>query len=107
MSNSLDFTTARRLSFSFRFSVHVTTGSSPTNARERSLHLPQHSRLIQIRDVDKDVISRMSVKGRTEPLLVEVVSDEANAAPKDKETVEGPDLDVFIGFFGGEGAAVA
>lgn len=49
----------------------------------------------------------MSVKRRTETLLVEVVSDEADAAAKDKETVEGPDLDVFIGFFGGEGTAVA
>jgi hypothetical protein len=49
----------------------------------------------------------MSVKWRTEPLLVEVVSDETDAAAEDEETVEGPNLDVFISFFGGEGAAVA
>lgn len=49
----------------------------------------------------------MSVQRCTESLLVEVVSNETDAAAKDEETVEGPDLDIFIGFFRGEGTTVA
>jgi hypothetical protein len=35
-----------------------------------------------------------------------MVSDETDAATEDKETIEGPNLDVLIGFFGGEGTTV-
>lgn len=48
----------------------------------------------------------MSVKWRTEPLLVEVVSNETDAATKDEETIESPDLDAFVGCFGGKDTTV-
>jgi hypothetical protein len=72
-----------------------------------SLHLAQHSRLAQVRDVDEDVVCRVTVQRCTQPLLVKVVTDETNASSEDEQPVQGADLDVFICFFGCEGTRVA
>jgi len=93
-----------------RLQLHCTfttpNRSDPNNV-ERSLHLPQHPGLTQIGNVDEDIISRVSVKRRTEPLLVKMVSNETDATTEDEETVESPNLDIFVSFFRGEGTAVA
>ena len=70
-------------------------------------HLAQHTRLRQIRHVDEDVVRRVTVQRRAEALLVEVVSDEADAAAEDEEAVEGTDFDVLVCLIRSEGAAVA
>jgi hypothetical protein len=73
----------------------------------RSLHLAQHSRLAQVRDVDKDVVCRVTVQWCTQPLLVEVVADETDASSKDEQPVQRANLDVLICFFRREGTRVA
>ena len=77
-----------------------------TNA-SHLLHTAQHTRLRHIRHVDEDVVRRVAVQRRTQALLVEVVANETDAAAEDEQTVERADLDVLVGFFGREGAAVA
>ena len=48
----------------------------------------------------------MTVQRRFEPLLVEMVANEANRAPEDEETVKRADLDVFVCLLAGECTAV-
>jgi hypothetical protein len=54
-----------------------------------------------------NVIPRVSVESSTQSLLVEVVSNETNAAAKDEETVENSHLHVVLNFLGRESTAVA
>lgn len=56
------------------------------------LHLTQHPWLRDISHVDEDIISWMTVERCAEPLLIQMVTDEANAAPEDEQTVQGTDL---------------
>lgn len=57
------------------------------------LHLAQYTRLRNVSHVDKDVISRVTVKWGTEPLLIKMVSDKPDAASEDKQAVQCTDLD--------------
>ena len=45
-----------------------------------------------VRHVDEDIISRVTVERSTEALLVEVVTNETDAASEHEETVQGTDL---------------
>jgi len=49
----------------------------------------------------------VAVQAGAQALLVEVVGDEADGAAEDEEAVEDAHLEVVLGLFGGEGAAVA
>ena len=49
----------------------------------------------------------MTVETSAESLLVEEVGNQTNGATKDEKTVEHTHLEVVLGLFGGEGAAVA
>lgn len=67
--------------------------TSETRMRyEHLLHLAQHTRLRNVRHVDKDVIGRMTVERSTQTLLVKVVSDKADATSEDEEAVQCTDL---------------
>ena len=70
------------------------------------MHLTQHPRLANIRHVDDDIVSRMTVQRCPQPLLVEMVSNESDAPAEDEQAVEGTDPDVLVGLFGCEGARV-
>ena len=70
------------------------------------MHPTQHPRLANIRHVDEDIVSRMTVQRCPQPLLVEVVSNESDAPAEDEQAVEGTDPDVLVGLFGCEGARV-
>lgn len=71
------------------------------------LHAAQDTRLVDVGHVDEDIIGRVAIERRLQSLLVEMVTNETNAATKNEETVEGTNLDVFISLFGGEGTAIA
>ncbi len=49
----------------------------------------------------------MTVKRSTQPLLVEVVSDETNATAKDEQTIQTPYLDALIRLFTAKSTAIA
>ena len=70
------------------------------------MHLTQHPRLANIRHVDEDIVSRMTVQRCPQPLLVEVVSNESDAPAEDEQAIEGTNPDVLVGLFGCEGARV-
>ena len=57
------------------------------------LHLAQYARLRNVGHVDKNVISRMTVKWGTQSLLIKVVSDKPDAASEDKEAIQCTNLD--------------
>jgi hypothetical protein len=59
-------------------------------------HLSQHAGLRNIRHVDEDIVSGVAIQRSTEALLVEVVSNEADAATEDEEAVERADLRVAL-----------
>lgn len=44
-----------------------------------------------------DVVPRMAVQSLLQPLLIQVMADEAHASPQDKQGVEGSDFYVFLG----------
>ena len=60
------------------------------------LHLAQYARLRNVGHVDKNVISRMTVKWGTQSLLIKVVSDKPDAASEDKEAVQCTNLDQSV-----------
>lgn len=47
----------------------------------------QDPRLTNIRHVDKDVISRMTVQGCAQTLLIKVVANETNTATENEKTI--------------------
>lgn len=59
----------------------------------RSRHLAEHARLRHVRHVDEDVVGGVAVEGCAEALLVEVVTDETDAAAEDEEAVERTNLE--------------
>lgn len=63
--------------------------------------------LLQSGEQVGDIIPRVSVETSAQSLLVEVVSNETNAAAKDEETVENSHLHVVFNFLGRESTAVA
>lgn len=71
-----------------------------------SRHLPEHARLLDVRHVDEDVVRGVAVQRRAEALLVEVVPDEPDAAPKYEQTVKRADLDVLVRLIRGERSTV-
>jgi hypothetical protein len=73
----------------------------------RSLHFPEHARLRQIGHVDENVVGGMTVERSTEPLLVQMVSDESNAPTEDKQSVERANLDILVCLFGRERPTIA
>ena len=56
------------------------------------MHLAEHARLRHVRHVDEDVVGGMTVERCTEALLVEVVTNETDAAAEHEQTVERTDL---------------
>ena len=56
------------------------------------MHLAEHARLRNVRHVDEDVVGGMTVERCTEALLVEVVTNETDAAAEHEQTVERTDL---------------
>ena len=56
---------------------------------------------------EEDVVGRVSVQGSLESLLVQVVTNETNRSSQDKDTVQGTNLDVFVGLFRCKGARVS
>jgi hypothetical protein len=69
--------------------------------------LVTRSTLAQSREQVGDVVPRMAVKTGAQSLLVEVVSNQTDAAAEDEKTVEDTHVEVVLGLLGGEGAAVA
>jgi hypothetical protein len=70
------------------------------------MHLTQRPRLTNIRHVDENIISRMPIQRRPQPLLVKVVSNEPDTPAERERTIEGTDPDVVIGLLGCEGSRV-
>ena len=62
------------------------------DAVERLGHLAEHARLRHVRHVDEDVVRGVAVKRRAQTLLVEVVTNETDAAAEHEQTVERTDL---------------
>ena len=58
----------------------------------RLVHLAEHARLRHVRHVDEDVDGGMTVERCTEALLVEVVTNETDAASEHEQTVERTNL---------------
>ena len=56
------------------------------------MHLAEHARLRHVRHVDEDVVGGMTVERCTEALLVEVATNETDAAAEHEQTVERTDL---------------
>lgn len=52
--------------------------------------------------VDKDVVRRVAVQRSTEALLIEVVTNETDAATQHEEAVQGTNRDVLVSLFGSE-----
>ena len=71
------------------------------------VHLSHDTRLHNISHGDENVISGVAVQRSAETLLVEMVADEADAAPEDEETVEGANADVLVCFISAKGATVS
>jgi len=63
--------------------------------------------LTDIRHIDKDVVGGMTVQGCTQTLLIEVVTDETDAATKNEETIQSADFYVLVSFLWSESAAVS
>ena len=57
--------------------------------------------------VDEDVVGWVTVQRRTQPLLVKVVSDEADTASENEQTIERTDLDVLVCLFRRECTRIA
>jgi hypothetical protein len=70
------------------------------------MHLTQHPRLTNIRHVDENIISRMRIQRRPQPLLVKVVTNEPDTPAEHEQTVEGTDPDVLVSLLGCEGSRV-
>lgn len=70
------------------------------------LYFSNDTRLHDILHRDEDIVGRMTIERSSEPLLIEVVSNEADATTQNEETIEGADLDVLVRLLAGEGAAV-
>jgi hypothetical protein len=50
--------------------------------------------------VDEDIIGGMAIQRRTQTFPIEVVTDEANTASENKQTIERANLNVLVSFFG-------
>lgn len=61
----------------------------------------------EVRQEVGDVIPGMSIQTSSQTLLVEVMSDQADAPSQNKETVEDTHLQIILGLFWTKGAAVA
>lgn len=70
------------------------------------LHAAENTRLVDIGHVDEDIISRVTVERSLQPLLIEMVSNETDAATQNEETIEGADFDVLISLLRSEGTTV-
>ena len=55
---------------------------------------------------DEDIVSRVAVERCAQPLLVKMVANETDATAKNKETVEGSNLDVLVSFLASERATI-
>ena len=71
------------------------------------VHLSHDTRLHDIGHGDEDVIGGVAIQWSAETLLVEMVADEADAAPEDEESVESANTDVLVCLFSAKGAAVS
>jgi hypothetical protein len=71
------------------------------------VHLSHDTGLHNIGHRDENVIGGVAVQRSAETLLVEVVADEADAAPEDEETVESANADVLVCLISAKGAAVS
>ena len=71
------------------------------------VHLSNDTGLHNISHRDEDVIGGVTIQRSTETLLVEMVTDEANAASEDEKTVESANADVFVCFILAKSAAVS
>jgi len=60
------------------------------------LHTTQHTRLRHISHINEDIISRMTVERRLQPLLVKMVTNKSDAATKNEQTVQSTDLDILV-----------
>ena len=77
------------------------------DSRHSLVHLSHDTGLHNIGHRDEDVISGVAVQRSAETLLVEMVADEANAAPEDEETVESANADVLVCLLSTKGAAIS
>ena len=75
-------------------------------ARYLLVHLAQHPRLAHICHINKDIISRVPVQRRPQPLLIQMVSNETNAPAEHEQAVQGTDLDVLVSLLRGERSTV-
>ena len=71
------------------------------------VHLSNDTGLHDIGHGDEDVVSGVAVQRCTETLLVEMVADEADAAPEDEQTVESSNSNVLVCLVSAEGTAVS
>lgn len=76
-------------------------GDLDTTLRSRCTTLRQR------REEVSDVVPGMPVEASSQPLLVEEVSNQTNAAAEHEETVEDTHLQVVLSLLSGEGTAVA
>jgi len=70
------------------------------------LHLGDNTGLHDIFHGDEDIIGRMAVEGCSEPLLVKMVTNEADATTENEKTVQCANLDILISFLSSERAAI-
>ena len=75
--------------------------------RHSLVHLSHDTGLHNIGHRDENVIGGVAVQRGAETLLVEMVADEADAAPEDEETVESANADVLVCFISAKGATVS
>jgi hypothetical protein len=57
--------------------------------------------------IDKDIICRVTVERRPQPLLVQVVSNKPDATTEDEQAIQSTDLDVLIGLLWRESTTVS
>ena len=66
------------------------------------VHPSQHSGVADVRHIDEDIVGRVAVQWCSQPLLIQVVSNETDTPSKNEQAIESSDLNVLIGFFRSE-----
>ena len=77
------------------------------DSRHSLVHLSNDTGLHDIGHGDENIVGGVAVQRRAETLLVEMVADEADAAPEHEETVKRSNADVLLCLVSAKGAAVS
>ncbi len=90
--------------------IRIDSGDVP---QRKPLQTNLHSTLLtritlrKVRQEISNIIPRMSIKPRPQPLLIEIMRNQPNTPTQHEQTVQHAHIEVIFGLFGAESAAVA